>query len=427
VKILLINPWYPEIFPPPGLGYIKAYLQSTMPTVLVQMADLQPALKLPVSEDYELIGISVHSFAVMYIPQLLASLRQRFPRARLVAGGHHASALPKQMLELGFDQVVVGPGEEAMVQIAQGLCAPIVKGTQIADINTIPIPDYRGLKGKWTMPLYQGGKALPVISSRGCPFGCRFCASTSFWGRRWFPRSVDSIMNELHTLLSHNEINSFMFEDDHFTLQTERAKMICRRIIDEILPRYPRLHWQAASRTDILGDSELCRIMAIAGCTHVWLGIESGSPAILESCGKGTSPEKQLAGIEIAEAAGLRTVGQFIVGLPGETDATIEETRQFISRSRLSTVGINKAWVLPGTYLYDAAVANGFCDKDYLYGVPFFTYENSLLILDRWVSILESTGRRMPDAPLGLKIRQKIGGMKRRIFSFWPGLFGTRK
>lgn len=415
MNLLLINPWEPELFPPPGLGYLKAFAMAKIPGLQVELADWTPGIDISDPDGFQIIGVTVHSFAVRNLPFLVKYLRQRFPSAHLVAGGHHASALPNQLLGLGFDQVVVGPGEAALVAVLEGNRQSILYGVSIPDINDYPIPDYSGLTGEWTLPLSQGGRALPIISSRGCPFECKFCASSSFWGRRWFPRAPDRVVEEIIYRLENSQMDSFMFEDDNFTLQRDRAIEICRLLDSEVRPRWPQLRWQAASRAETLDDRELCRAMVLAGCTHVWLGIESGAEEILYECSKATTPEKMLQGIKIAEESGLRTVGQFIVGLVGESDRTIEASCNFIRQSSLSLVGANKAWVLPRTYLHEHALRMGFNNEEYLKGVPFFTWENPESRLEKWVIKLQSAGPSASQPSVWERTRKMLSRAKRRI------------
>ncbi|MBF0502196.1 MAG: radical SAM protein [Candidatus Riflebacteria bacterium] len=389
--VLLINPSHPDIFPPPSLGYLKAFIEARDSSTKVVLADVEKPSSLPKLSSVTVVGISVHSFAVPAVAQLIPALRKEYPTARLVAGGHHASALPDQMLSIGFDQVVTGPGEIALLDIINGLHVPIIIGSLPESLDDFPFPDYSGLHGTWTLPLGHGGRALPIITSRGCPFACKFCASAEFWHRCWHPRSPDNVLKEIRWRFETNQIDSFMFEDDNFTLDRTRALAITDGLT-KLRQKFPGLRWQAASRAETLADAELCTSMSRAGATHVWLGIETGSPEILKNCGKATTIERMLKGIETAEKCGLRTVGQFIIGLIGESRVTIEETRNFIQKSRLSHVGVNKAWVLPRTYLYDAACHAGFSPDDYLIGIPFFTWEHSNRRLDYWSDIVQTAG-----------------------------------
>ncbi|MBT3878898.1 MAG: radical SAM protein [Candidatus Scalindua sp.] len=395
MNVLLINPCKPDIFPPPSLGFLNAYLRQRFSEINIRLVDIDAALELKEHEGpFDIIGVTIHSFALENVKSVFSRLSTLYRNSWWVAGGHHASALPEQMLKLGFDQVVIGPGEIAFEEIIKGNREQKIIGKMPDDSNLLSFPDYTGLKGLWTLPLHQGGRALPVISSRGCPFNCDFCASANFWHRKSFVRKPENVIEEIMYYLKNDKMDSFMFEDDNFTLIPRRAIEICEAIETRIRPYYSNLKWQAASRAESLTNDDLCHALVNAGCTHVWLGIESGSQTMLEGCAKGTTTEKMLAGIMNAERYGLRTVGQFIVGLPGETEATIKETEEFILKSKMSVIMVNKPWILPKTNLHTLALNTGFNDEIYFDNVPFYTIETAGKILDKWVEQLHKAWLR---------------------------------
>jgi len=364
LKILLINPWQGEIYPPPSIGYLQATILDA--GYNVRAVDLAVAMNEP--DDYDIIGVTFHSFSVRYAKQI----REHFKKAHLVCGGHHPSAMPKQMASIGYDQIVIGEGENAMIDILEGDREQFKwqSSDHYKTINDIPFPDYRGLAHTDNV----------VISSRGCPFKCNFCASTSFWGNRWKARSADNVIAEIN----HFGYQSWMFEDDNFTANKKRAIEICSQV---------KGHWQCASRAETL-DDELCHALKKSGCHAVWLGIESFSPASLERCNKNTSVEKMIRGIECAEGHGIRTVCQFIIGLPEDTIHDILLTAKVIRNTRMSDFGGNIAWVLPGTEIYNQAKLRGMTDDVYLEsGAPFYTYEHDMDTLLNWRNILMNAKR----------------------------------
>lgn len=383
MNILLLHPSQPSIFPPPGLAYLAATVRSEREDVNVVATDLAGLPDAIQGPSFDIIGISLHSFAVRELPSLLPRLRRHSPKARIIAGGHHPSAMPEQMLRHGFDQVISGPGENALLKAVEGDTSAHIAGEAV-DANDLPVPDYSGFGGSWQLPLFPHVKALPVISSRGCPFTCNFCASSAFWRRKWFSRRPEHVIDELRAHIVKWGISGFMFEDDNFTLQSDRAIEICRHIREYILPQWPQIQWQAASRAEVLSDEHLCQALAESGCTHVWLGCESGSDEILARSGKQTTAEEQLKGIETAARFGLSTIGQFIVGLPGESEESVARTISFIQQSCLTRIGVNIAWVLPGTALYEIACRNGFDPESYFRSVPYFTHEHSYRTLAGW-------------------------------------------
>lgn len=365
-KILLINPWQEDVFPPPSLGYLQAVLKTHGAQVCAM--DYTQAMRQNPS-DFDIVGVSFHSFSVANA----VNIREKFKGAHLVCGGHHPSALPDQMLEIGYDQVVIGEGENAIVEILNGSRESIIHGRAV-DVNDLPFPDYTGFGGNWSM-------GIPVISSRGCPFRCSFCASAQFWGRKWKMRDPDNVIAEVQNLGA----KTFMFEDDNFTMNTKRAVEICEGL------KGKGYSWQCASRAETLQDQDLCTALSQAGCHTAWLGIETLSQQSLDRNHKGTTVEKMLNGIQTAHEAGLQTMSQFIVGLPGDTIKDIETTVQNIKRIKIGRKGTNILWVLPGTEIHEKAKKYGFDDGYYLiYGAPFYTYEHDINTLNHWSNLINT-------------------------------------
>jgi len=375
LKVLLINPWPAEVFPPPSIGYLQSALRHW--NVDVTARDLAEAMN---EEDaYDIVGVSFHSFSVRHARQI----RERFKKARLICGGHHPSAMPIQMLSVGYDQVVVGEGENAIISIVQGNDSRIIYSEEVRahyfhSINDIPMPDYTGLS-------YTNEMGLPVISSRGCPFRCNFCASSSFWERSCTMRSPDNVLKEIMTMLSRGQ-RTWMFEDDNFTLSKPRAIEICNDIVDLDV----RVSWQCASRAETLRDNDLVFALARAGCHTVWLGVESFSQRSLDRCEKNTTVEKMVLGIKNAQKHGIKTMCQFIVGMPGDTLSDIQQTARVMKQNGIHG-GANILWILPNTQAYQLAKRKGWNDNNYLDGCSlYYTYEQDINTLNNWAHLINS-------------------------------------
>lgn len=361
MRVLLINPWQPETFPPPSIGYLQATLKAQ--GIDVSAMDLNGALS--THFDFDIVGVTFHSFSVRYAK----IIREKF-KCRLICGGHHPSALPEQMLKIGYNQVVVGEGESALMEVVRGKREQIIHSDRI-DINGIPFPDYTGLS-------YGGELGLPVISSRGCPFSCSFCASSDFW-KSYKMRSSENVTTEVNSL----PVRKFMFEDDNFTANKRRVKEIC----DDIKGK--GYSWQCASRAEDLTE-DLCKDLHEAGCHTVWLGIESFSQRSLDRCNKKTTVEKMVTGIKTAENIGLNTRCQFIVGIPDDTQEDIIETVRVMRRNSIHG-GANIIWLLPNTEAYKRAKQRGFSDEVYLQsGAPFYEYEHPLKELRQWADMINA-------------------------------------
>ena len=370
MKVLLVNPWAGEVFPTPAIGYLQAAIKEARPEVDVTAADMKVALGLLEHNTYDIVGVTYHSFSVKFARQIRSKVK-----GRLICGGHHPSALPQQMLDIGYDQVVIGEGENAMIGIIDGDTRPIIKGyiNPFALIDELPFPDYTGLS-------WSGAMGMPIISSRGCPFSCTFCASTHFWGHKWKMRSTENVLEEIRSM----GLKKFMFEDDSFTVNRKRAIDICNGLTGH------GYKWQCNSRAETLMDEELCRALKDAGCETVWCGIESLSQKSLDRCGKHTTVEKMLAGIEMADKVGLEVMAQFIVGLPDDTEDDIRLTVENIKKSKIRRKGIQKIWIVPNTLAHDRAKLKGFNDEVFLRtGSPYYTYEQDMATLDRWFKMIE--------------------------------------
>ena len=367
MRVLLINPWDSDILPTPAIGYLQASLRHF--NIEVKSCDLSEAMTLP--DEYDLIGVTFHSFSVKYARQI----REKF-KGRLICGGHHPSALPEQMLSIGFDQVVIGEGENAILDIINGNDSKIVKDSErkyFNGINDIPFPDYTGL-------MFSGELGINIISSRGCPFSCSFCGSTNFWGHRYIMRSTDNVIQEIEKIKSEG-FQTWIFEDDNMTANKKRVFEICSYLDGSLC-------WATVGRAESM-DEEICRELYRAGCRKIYLGVESLSQDALERMGKNTTIERMLKGIEIAEKSGIKTISLFLIGLPGDTLKNVQETHENRLRSKIVDYGINVAWVLPGTEIYRKAKEQGFDDNVYLEsGAPFYTVEQSIETLNQWATLV---------------------------------------
>ena len=365
MRVLLINPWEDDYLPPPAIGYLQAAVKHW--GVDVRAYNLQQALAC--NEEFDIVGVSFHSFSVKYARQL----RDHF-KGHMICGGHHPSALPEQMLGIGYNQVVIGEGENAIIDIMQGNRDEIVNAKDCQHhyffgINEFPMPDYTGIN-------FGGHIGISVITSRGCPFSCNFCASSDFWKHHYQMRSPDHVVWEIEQR-KREGFTTWIFEDDNFTINKKRTYDICSKLDG-------KLTWQCTSRAETL-DADLCAELYRAGCRKIWIGVETLSQPALDRCNKNTTVERMLEGIANAHRAGIATISLFIVGLPGDTAEEIAITRERIHSSAITEIGTNIAWILPGTELHRRAKERGFDDAVYLEtGAPYYTYEQSMETLRYW-------------------------------------------
>jgi radical SAM superfamily enzyme YgiQ (UPF0313 family) len=192
-----------------------------------------------------------------------------------------------------------------------------------------------------------------LFTSRGCPYGCTFCGAKATWTRKFRARSPESVVAEIREAYRRLRIPNFFISDDLFTLNRERVLAICEQILRAGLP----ITWTCLSRVNTV-DPEMLALMKRAGCYLISFGLESGSQAVLDRLGKGTTVEQGIRAVEMSHAAGIKVFGSFMVGSPGETPETVEQTIRLIKRLKLDEVGIGVTTAYPGTDLFASSGAD---------------------------------------------------------------------
>jgi radical SAM superfamily enzyme YgiQ (UPF0313 family) len=183
-----------------------------------------------------------------------------------------------------------------------------------------------------------------MVTSKGCPMGCMFCEA----GRtRYNPRDVQTVVDEMqecHDRFGAREIDVFDYE---FPIQRRRALGICK----ELQRRKLDLLWACRARIDSV-DEELLREMAAAGCGRIYFGIESGDDEMLKTVEKGITVEQVRETIRLSRKYGIRSMGFFLIGSPGETRETIRKTVRFARSLHLDYVQFSKTTAKPLTQLW---------------------------------------------------------------------------
>jgi len=223
----------------------------------------------------------------------------------------------------------------------------------IRHLDDLPLPrhDLLPLK-KYRAPLVGGPYAF-VVTSRGCPGGCRFCIKHVSYGQSVRFRSPENILAELELLIGLGVRHIHMYAD-LFTVSREQVMGLCEGILERGL----RIRWTCNSRVDFV-DPEMLRTMARAGCWMISWGIESGSEEVLRRAGKGIRLEQVEQALRWAKEAGIRNWGYFIIGLPGETEETIQQTIRLALRLPLDLALFHIAAPYPGSPLFFEVVEKG--------------------------------------------------------------------
>ena len=309
----------------------------------------------------DLVGISTITSTAPEAYSLLGRVKSTGD-IPVVMGGPHVSFLPEEALERGADFVVRGEGEETILELVKYLSSgegdiSSIPGLsyneagafhhnddrpRITDLSSLPWPDLSLIEGR------EKSKIVPVVTSRGCPFDCTFCAVTSMFGRRYRFRDTDDIIAELEHLYSRNPKGIFFFYDDNFTASPSHTKELLTKMKEKgITPR-----WTAQARVDVVKDEELMRLMRETNCLFLYLGLESINPATLEAYRKSQTVEDIIEAVKVIHEHRIKVHGMFVLGSDEDDRATIRETVRFAKKTGIDTVQFLVLTPLPGTEFY---------------------------------------------------------------------------
>ena len=223
----------------------------------------------------------------------------------------------------------------------------------IASLDDLPMPLHGLLPlDKQRMPMIRGPFTF-IVTSRGCPAGCKFCIKHVSYQTSVRIRSPQLILEELK-LLAELGVHHVHMYADLFTVNREQVVELCRLIIESGL----KVNWTCNSRVDYV-DEEMLQLMGRAGCWYITWGIESANEEILKRARKGYRKEQAAQALKWARAAGIRNWGFFIIGLPGETEATIVETIAYAKALPLDICLFHIAAPYPGTPFFYEVMQNG--------------------------------------------------------------------
>lgn len=393
-----------NLVPPLGLGYIASSLEAAgFSVTLIDGVrydfSLDKALELIKQEKPDVVGFSATTQARLKAAELIRRVKVA-TRALTVAGGAHfhatcfgaLAAIPE------LDVVVKGEGEITLPELARAFAGKgdfgIVNGivyrdngrivetrerAPIADLDALPMPAYHLYNlSKYTCTL-EGTKipAIGVISSRGCPNNCIFCANRVLRKQTLRFRSPSKFVDEIAFLKRTYGYQAFDFWDDTLTMSKEHVTAICQ----ELLKRKLAIRWFARARVNTVSKNILA-LMKKSGCFEIAYGIESGSEKILKVINKGATLQQAREAVRLAVEAGLRVSNFFIVSLPEETLNDIDETLKTIGEFRRLKNTRNYycfAMIYPGTDLEARARQEKLLPDNFNWHAPFFCERNKIV------------------------------------------------
>lgn len=346
IKVVLVSPPQnflanPLMAEPLGLMYLEGVLQEM--GVETEMIDMSFDKEMPEADIYCFSASTIH------FPQVVEYAKKVSP-AFTVIGGPHASALPEEAKQF-FDAVVIGPGEKAIVKIISDFLDGKKGGIYrqpVDNIDSIPIPPRTILNRIKYNPFYgtPSDRSASIISSRGCPYQCAFCASNVIWGRNVQFHSVKRVVKEIAYLKEKFGIKYFKFIDDIFTLNKERFREFSKALHEL------DIKWACEARINTV-DDEILDEMIKNGCEAVDLGIESVNDLVLKKINKMQTSSMAKEAIARIKAKGLKVKIYLIYGLPFEPKDIVQQTIDFVRETDPDYVSLFTLVPYPGTDIWN--------------------------------------------------------------------------
>lgn len=439
--IILINPgsflsrsWvYRKLMfpvPPMSLAYLAGALEHEGWTTLIvdQFATGVSNRKLAElirETDPLFVGISCLTPAMGSVRELIVEYMDGLGvRAPIVLGNTHAHVFARQLLEKNLADVVVhGEGERRIVQIAEAISTnggyrgiPDISwldggefvstktGELVDDLEELAYPLWSALNiedyNDYPFLMIRE-PVLPIQASRGCPYSCTFCSQDKVYKRPRY-RKPEAVIREMEFMHERYGVGVMGFNDSYFPHLKNSGMEFCRLWRESSLPG--RMRWFTETRVNMV-DQELLLAMKNADCEMIMYGFESGNQTVLDSVSKGTTMEQARSAMKATKKAGLRSVGFFIIGLPGETRETIEQTISFALELDPDMAKFNIFVPMPGS----PAFSKYWSEDDLAAEPERFT---------SW-SLFVGSSNRPPFLPEGMSARELAQLQKKAMLSFY--------
>jgi len=427
MKLLLIVPSCKLDNPMPTLGIacLSAYIKSKNHEVKVldlwEKTLSDEELKNEIAHFApDLIGVTFYTIRYNAVCDLVNKLKLWFSETSIVAGGTHPSALPQEVLREipSIDFLVIGEGEITLAEVLELNTFSISRlskingvayrdGNEIVltpprefikDLDELPYADLEQLhpvRYKIHPPFGWYGLPLTMITTRGCPGLCTFC-SKAVYKNRYRSYTPQRVIDEIKYWKNKLPVKEIKFYDDDFTLSQKRTFEICDLMIKENI----NLPWTCTTRVDCLSRDLLIK-MKEAGLYFIVLGVETGSPKVLENLKKGYTVEHIVNAFKWCRELNIPTFGFFMVGLPGETDEDVQMTLDLQKQIRPNYLSYGYLKIYPGAPLFDV------CKNDPIYNLSKETQYNDVFRKDfpeeYWTKIIKKAMNKHYFSYIGLK------------------------
>jgi anaerobic magnesium-protoporphyrin IX monomethyl ester cyclase len=355
-----------------GLAYLAAYARERHHDLTLQVLDTRVATskesKKFFDSSFDLIAMTVFSPVYYEVINIYNKIRKSHPNTPICLGGPYVTTIMEDIFKkTPADFVIYGEGEITFSELIfhlkgqmeiKDIMGLMYKDSQnniitnskrefIKDLNTIPFPAY-DLFPMERYPLHR------MVTSRGCPYSCAWCNSSSIWSHCYRIRDAENIVKEIEFLIANYGKKIFVFGDNSFNVNLNSLEAFC----DLLLKKEIKILWSASIRSDIMTQEIACK-MKEAGCYNVSIGIESANNEILSKIAKGTSIEKIAKGIHMLKKAGIEVLSQYVIGSPYDTLETVKESIEFAKHSECDYSNFYTVLPFKGTPQWDYVLKNG--------------------------------------------------------------------
>ncbi|MCD6582878.1 MAG: cobalamin-dependent protein [Desulfuromusa sp.] len=378
-----------NLMPPIGLASIAAYLERENFTADIIDCFAHPDSDQKIKQYMQQhrpawIGFSCTTSSFLDAVRLAQLAKEICPEVRAVFGGPHVSALREQLLRdyPDVDILVVGEGEETLnelmgsgfenaatvagVVLRDSHGTPVFNGyrSEGIELDSLPFPAYEKLEGFpeiYKLPIFNYPKApsTSCVSSRGCPYACSYC-DRSVFQRSFRFNSAEYLYRHVKYLRERFGIRHINFYDDQFTFRRQRVEDFCNLMIATPLG----MTFNCAVRAEHI-DAELLTLMKSAGCWMVSLGIETGDENLLAQHRQNADLNMLADKIRLIKKCGIRTKGLLMMGLPGETEKSIQLSMDYVFSLPIDDFNLAKFTPFPGSPIYEKIHTVGNFDEDW--------------------------------------------------------------
>ncbi len=386
MRILFVAPPLPKAnttAQPLGFGYLASVLRQEGLSDIAILDACSLNMSVPQTIDAikrhepDVLGLTTMTVTAKNALKIAAAAKALFPQIKIAVGGVHATVLPGEVIaDPHVDVVVRNEGEDSFREIIrrwesgeslEGVLGTSIKVNgeivhhaprgRIRDLDALPFP----ARDLMPMQIYKAGLSFPphirvrtmMYTARGCPNDCAFCSTAAVWGGHFCAmRSASNVLDEIQEVIERFGVYGFEFADELTTLRKDRLAEFCNGIHER---RLEKIRWVCSSTVKQM-DYATAKMMKEAGCSMVMIGVESGSPQILKNLNKRITIDETIHAFDVTRQAGLRRAACFMIGAPGETAETVQESINLARRIRPERIALNIVTPYPGTAFYDQYV-----------------------------------------------------------------------